>query len=108
MAQVVPHQEAASEVDRLIDNQLRAWRSVPEYAADWNDMDAADREEFHLEWVGLTEVALRQLRQLVQETPLTPRQAQRFQELEDVIAAERPTVARLLVDLSSPMPRADA
>jgi hypothetical protein len=102
MAQVArtPEGQAARsaqpDIDYHLDYQFRAWRSVPEYAEWWPDMDVVDKEVFHLEWVGITESRLADLRQWAEEGRLSLAQRARYDELLQLVAKYRPVVDGLL------------
>ena len=98
MAEVarVPHPEP--DIDYQLDYQFGQWGSVPEYVQSWSDMDGIDREVFHLEWVGITESRLRELRQWAERDLLTPAQRKRYHQLLALVAKHRPTLELLLRD----------
>jgi hypothetical protein len=96
MAQVAGGTAAQPDVDYHLDYQFRAWESVREYVAWWSDMDWSQREAFHLEWVGITEARLRELRRWAEEGRLTPAQQARYAALMALVAERRDALTRLL------------
>jgi hypothetical protein len=87
-----------SKIDRYLDYELGAWRSVPEYAARWPEMDAVDREAFHLHWKGVTEAYLCELQLWADEGRLGPAQLAEYRRLQALIAQHRPTLEALLAE----------
>lgn len=96
MAQVARDLHPRPDVDYHLDYQFRAWAGIPEYTEWWPDMDAVDREVFHLEWVGITEGRLDQLRQWAEQGLLTTAQRDRYRQLLELVAQHRPTIEALL------------
>lgn len=96
MAQVAPGTEQQPDIDADLDYQFRAWESVPEYVIWWPELDAVQRETFHLEWVGITEARLRELRQLAEAGRLTAGQQERYTALIELVGQRREMLARLL------------
>lgn len=86
------------KIDQYLDYELGAWRSVPEYAARWGEMDAVDREAFHLHWKGVTEAYLCELERWEGEGQLGPGQLAEYKRLQAVIARHRPTLEALLAE----------
>lgn len=81
--------------DYLLDYQFRAWESIPEYVEWWPEMDATQREVFHLEWIGITESRLEELQRWSNQGLLTATQRARYKELQKLIAEYRPIIRRL-------------
>lgn len=98
MAQVARARQTQPDVDYHLDYQFGAWSSIPEYAEWWPNMDATEKEVFHLEWVGITESRLQSLRQWAEQGVLTAQQCGRYQKLLDLVARHSPTVERLLAE----------
>jgi len=96
MAQVARDLHSQPDVDYYLDHQFRAWAGVPEQAEWWADLDPSQREVFLLEWLGITESRLDQLRQWFEQGLLTPEQHGRYRQLLDLVARHRPTVEALL------------
>ena len=48
------------DIEYHLDYQFNAWRSIPDYADWWPDVDVVDKEVFHLEWLGIYEIRLRE------------------------------------------------
>ncbi len=96
MAQVARGLDQQPDVDYHLDYQFRSWESVPEYTEWWSDMDASQREAFHLEWMGITEDRLRQLREWSDQGVLTPSQQSRYEDLMRLVAEQRPGLEALL------------
>jgi hypothetical protein len=96
MAQVARDPQLEADIEYHLNYQFGEWKSIPEIAEWWPEMDGIDREVFHLEWCGITESRLRELRQWVVEGRLTPAQQARYQDLERLVKTHRPTVERLL------------
>ncbi len=61
MAHVAYTTALQPNIDSRLDYQFQAWESVPEYVEWWPEMDASQKEVFHLEWVGITESRLDEL-----------------------------------------------
>ena len=80
------------KIDHYLDYELGAWRSVPEHAARWPEMDAVDREAFHLHWSGVTEAYLRELERWAGEGRLSPAQLAEYRRLQALVAQHRPTL----------------
>ena len=102
MAQVAREPRSRTDIDYHLDYQFRSWQSVPEYADWWPGMDVTGQEVFHLEWVGITESRLHQLREWAAQGPLTPAQRARYGELLRLVARHRPILARHLGDDAGP------
>ena len=86
-----------ADVDYHLQYQADAWASIPEVVEAWEEMDPAEREVFHLEWVGITEARLKQLGKGQQDTGrLTPDQQARYAQVCALVSQHRPTVERLL------------
>ena len=102
MAQVSPSPVIAAglqeKIDHYLDYELGAWQSVPEYAARWAEMDAADQEAFHLHWRGVTESYLRDLERWAREGLLGTAQLIRHRRLQTLIAQHRPILEALLAE----------
>jgi hypothetical protein len=96
MAQLAGGPSARPDIDYHLDYQFRAWESVDEYVARWDDVDGSQREAFHLEWVGITEARLRELRRWAEEGRLTPAQRERYATLAALVDERRDALARLL------------
>jgi hypothetical protein len=96
MAQVAGGPAEAADIDYHLDYQFRAWESVPEYVAWWSEMDGSQREAFHLEWVGITESRLHELRRWAEEGRLTSAQQERYAALMALIDEWRDALSRLL------------
>lgn len=96
MAQVAPGTEQQPDIDDDLNYQFRAWESVPEHMMWWPELDPAQRETFHLEWVGITEARLRELCRLADAGRLTPMQLERYAALTELIGQRREMLARLL------------
>lgn len=104
MAQVAREPRSRTDIDYHLDYQFRSWQSVPEYAEWWPGMDATEQEMFHLEWVGITESRLAELRRWAAQGVLTPAQRERYDELLRLVERHRPILARLLGDDANPAP----
>jgi hypothetical protein len=85
-----------SRIDHYLDYELSAWRSVPEYASQWSEMDAADRETFHLHWRGVTEAYLDALERWANAGQLNAAQLAEYGQLHELIAQNRPAIEALL------------
>ena len=96
MARVAREIRPQPDVDYHLDYLFRAWESLPEYAERWASLDVAEQEVFHLEWVGITDQRLRQLRQWAAQCLLTPAQCKRYEALLELVARHRPLLERLL------------
>ncbi len=96
MAQLVSQAVTKPNIDYHLDYQYGRWESIPEYAAWWPEMNVAEREVFHLEWVGITESRLRDLQEWVDQGHLSDAQLSRFREIMVLVAQHRPTIERLL------------
>ncbi|MBA2447415.1 MAG: hypothetical protein H0V51_05250 [Chloroflexi bacterium] len=96
MAQVARDLRRQPDVDYHLDYQFRAWGSIPEYTDRWPEMDAIDKEVFHLEWVGITESRLEQLQRWAEQGLLTPTQRDHYDELQQLVAQHRPAAEALL------------
>ena len=86
------------DIDYHLNYQLDAWAGIPEYAESWREMDAIEREVFHLEWVGITESRLRELECWADQGLLSPVQYARFTELQRLVQRHRPTVTWMLAE----------
>ena len=86
------------KIDQYLDYEVGVWRSVPEYAARWPEMDAVDREAFHLHWKGVTEAYLCELERWAGEGRLGPGQLAEYRRLRALIARHRPTLEALLAE----------
>ena len=92
----------STKIDHYLDYELRAWRSVPEYAARWPEMEALDQETFHLHWKGVTEGYLRELEGYASEHRLSAQQLARYGQLRALIARHRLTLEALLGEEPAP------
>lgn len=99
MAQVA--RVAAPDIDYHLDFQFRAWGTIPEYAQWWAELDATQKEVFHLEWVGITESRLDRLRQWFEQGLLSTAQRDRYDKLLELVVRHRPVVQSLLDDDSA-------
>ncbi len=96
MAQVAHPTELQPDIDYHLDYQFRAWRSIPEYAEWWTDMDGIEKEVFHLEWMDITEYRLSELQRWAKQGMLTPEQRVRYDDLTKLVAQHRPVVDAML------------
>lgn len=96
MAQVARARQLDAEIDYHLDYQFQQWRGIPEVAEWWPTMEAHEREDFHLEWVGITEARLQQLKDWAQQGAMRPNQRARFADLIALVECHRPTLQRLL------------
>lgn len=98
MAQVAHRPRSQPDIDYHLDYQFRQWESLPEVATQWLAMAGVDREVFHLEWVGITESRLHELRRWAAQGLLTPAQQARYDALLRLVERSRPLLDRLLAD----------
>jgi hypothetical protein len=97
MAQVVQDANLKETIEHYyLDLLFSRWASVPAHARTWSTMDAADKEAFHLEWIGITEARLEELDRWAAEGTLTPEQHRRYEQLTQLVARHRPTIERML------------
>ena len=96
MAQVNRTTDMQPEIDYHLDYQFQSWQGIPEYAGWWPEMEASEKEVFHLEWVGITQSRLGQLQRWAEQGCLTPAQQARYEELLQLIERHRPTLEWLL------------
>lgn len=89
---------SADTIEAVLAAQLARWQTVPEYVRWWNEADGSQQEAFALEWVGVGEQRLHDLQRWAREGQLTPAQAQRYAELQELIGRHRPTIAPLIAE----------
>lgn len=92
MAQVV--RPTAAEIDFLLSTLFDEWQDVTELAHQWPTLDAAEKEDFQLEWT-LTEERLERM-QVIASHGLTAAQWDRYRELLKLVAQNRPILETLL------------
>lgn len=84
-------------IDERIDEDLRflyeEWLSVDATVAEWPRMDGIDREVFILEWSGINDGKLAELKSLTDQ--MTPAQKRRYDELLALAAEKRPALEKL-------------
>lgn len=102
MAQV-SHTQAAQhrlqgKIDHYLDYELGAWQRVPENATGWPEMDAVDKEAFHLHWKDVTEAYLGELERWAGEGRLGPSQLVKYRQLQALIAQHRLVLDALLAE----------
>ncbi len=95
MAQVARNRQTRPDVDYHLDYQFGQWEDVPEYAARWPTMEGIDRETVYLEWQGITESRLAELRKWAERDLLTPAQRARYAALLALVARQRPVLEAL-------------
>src|SRR5690242_14903921 len=86
----------SERIDHHLDYERQAWKSVPDYASQWAEMEALDKEAFHLHWRGVAESYLRELDQWANEGRLSAAQAARYRQLREFVTRYRSTVEAML------------
>jgi hypothetical protein len=78
---------------RQIDAHLRylaeECRELPFVRGKWEQMDAVEREAFHLEWFGQAEIFLRDLRELREAGRLSPEQRAKLDRIVACVEQHR-------------------
>lgn len=97
MAQVATPSNSRTNAS-LLDYQLAKWEALPEYASEWAELPAEEREVFHLEWVAITEQRLLDLQKAAERGLLSQPQQVRYQRLLALVKKHRPTLQRLLAE----------
>lgn len=87
-------EQTRRSIDRILDRALAAWRELPDVAEEIERWDEIERLDFVHEWP-LQEMKLAQLRAHAADGALDASQAERFRELESVVAENRPTIEDL-------------
>lgn len=98
MAQVAPHLGRPADIDWALNYQRMQWSEIPWYAEQWAEWDSTLKEDFQMEWVGITEHWLRELQSWAEQGLLTPEQCARYDALMKLIAQHRPALEKLLRD----------
>lgn len=84
-------------IDERIDEDLRflqkEWLSVDAVVAEWPQMDGIDREVFILEWSGINDGKLAELKPLTDQ--MTPAQKRRYDELLALVAEKQSALEKL-------------
>jgi hypothetical protein len=93
MADIVATPQAAV-IDHVLDYSLRTWCSIPELAEEWDDWDEFSRLTYVVDWPVHAE-RLADLRRWHAQELMSPGQAERFAELERLVAQHEPTLKRL-------------
>lgn len=93
MAQVADPALVA-RIDHYLEYLLQQWNSISALAAEWPTWDADSQLVFMLNW-DVAEDRLGQLAEWSAGDLLTPRQQERFQRLQEVIAEQRPTLQQM-------------
>jgi hypothetical protein len=97
MAQVASDAKLGEWIDEYLVYLTRAWKGIPQLAAEWEEWDEHSRLVFDLNWA-VPEDRLLQLRHWAEQGLLTPAQCTRYQELLKLVEKNRPTLERLLAD----------
>lgn len=97
MAQMTNVTPSHGQIDDDLDYLVAAWDDLPALAAEWHEWDEASRFHFAVDWP-IVEDRLLQLERRAAQTPLSPAQQARYEELHALVARYRPTLQRLLDD----------
>ncbi|HET8628712.1 MAG TPA: hypothetical protein VFL91_14925 [Thermomicrobiales bacterium] len=95
MAQVAQNPQLRARIEHALASLHREWQSIPELAAEWDEWDEHSRFVFALDWP-ICEDSLHQLREWAEQDALTPEQRAQYDELLELVARNRPVLARLL------------
>jgi len=96
MAQLTHDTATLERVDFLLRYLFSEWTDVASLADEWDQLDMTQKEDFHHEWVGSTEMLLRKVDDLYQRGCMTSHQQQSYDQLIELVNMRRPLVARLL------------
>jgi hypothetical protein len=95
MAQVAQDSRLREWIEDFLDYVHKRWNMIPELAAEWDEWDEDSRTDFALDWP-ICEDRLQQLQGWAEQGLMTPTQRARYDELLKLVAANRPTLERLL------------
>ncbi|MBA3332234.1 MAG: hypothetical protein H0T39_15415 [Actinobacteria bacterium] len=88
-------QDISATIEYLLDYLTSVWQDIPWVAKQWPNWDWTDKEVFTVEW-GLKEERLEELEGYAKLGTLTRPQCERYEALRRLIAANRPSLDRLL------------
>ncbi|MGH2353028.1 MAG: hypothetical protein ACRDJN_15570 [Chloroflexota bacterium] len=97
MAQVATDLELVQRIEKYLEYLASEWQDVPAVAQEWNSWQEHERLDFVIEWP-IREDRLHQLHQWAAQDRLTPAQRARYEDLLTLVAANRPTLERLLAE----------
>lgn len=92
MAQV--RSQVHQDVDRLLEQSLAAWQSLPEVEAEIDQWDLIEQLDYVEEWP-IEEDRLAELEHYAAHGVLTPDQLARHEELKRIVQENRPIIRRL-------------
>jgi hypothetical protein len=90
----IPDEEIPRRIDFSLDYLLREWHALPDVEQDWPTLDEMEQLAFDVEW-GIREDHLHTLGRWAEAGKLTPVQAARYAELQEVVRTNRPILVRL-------------
>ncbi len=96
MAQVTsdPATAARARIEDFLEYLMREWLGVPNVVRAWDEWDEFSRLVFQEDWA-VREDRLAQLRRCSAQGQMTSEQETRYQQLLQVVAEQRPVLARL-------------
>ena len=97
MAQVAADPHLRTKIDEYLDYVIRAWRGIPDVAAQWDQWDDISQLTFVVDW-GVPSDRLHQLHRWAEQGCLTPAQRAQYEELLRLVAQHHATLERLLAD----------
>jgi hypothetical protein len=80
-------------IDEYLVYLRQKWESLDLVFSQWAAMDNIGQEVFQLEWSGITESRLNELRQSVDQ--MTPAQTRRYDELLALVTEKRPALEKM-------------
>jgi hypothetical protein len=95
MVDVAHNRQLQPDIDYHLDYQFAAWNSLAEYVGRWPEIEDIDREVIQLEWQGITESRLADLRRWDEEGYFTPAQQARLRQLLALVGEMRPALEAL-------------
>lgn len=80
-------------VDTVLNLLTDKWNDVDATAEIWGQLEPIDHEVFELEWSGIVDGLMKQMKERISE--MTPTQKRRYDELLALVAQKQPTLKKL-------------
>ena len=90
--------ETCARIEDALQRSKDAWEDVSALAAEWDEWDADSRLHLEIEW-SIQEGLLAQLADWHTRGKMRESQADRYHELLDLVAVQRPLLDRLFAEI---------